>query len=147
MEPVELAGVAPPVLHGVVADERTILDADRMPLEYVYLTSEVLKVVIKDTATGMEDTYIINDWEDADIKIQAEQMLYIKKQMAQLIAEHTGQTIEQITKDSDRDRWFSAEEAKKYGFVDHVFTSSGQATEGESIGQADAKTDGTSEKK
>jgi ATP-dependent Clp protease protease subunit len=76
-----------------------------------------------------------------DIKIQAEQMLYIKNQMAQLIAEHTGQTIEQITKDSDRDRWFSAEEAKDYGFVDHVFTSSGQATEGESIGQADAKTD------
>jgi ATP-dependent Clp protease, protease subunit len=82
-----------------------------------------------------------------DIKIQAEQMLYIKNQMAQLIAEHTGQTIEQITKDSDRDRWFSAEEAKQYGFVDHVFTSSDQATEGESIGQADAKTDGTSDKK
>ncbi len=47
-----------------------------------------------------------------DIKIQAEQMLYIKNQMAELIAEHTGQTLEQITKDSDRDRWFSAEEAR-----------------------------------
>ena len=56
-----------------------------------------------------------------DIKIQAEQMLYIKNQMAELIAEHTGQPLEQITKDSDRDRWFSAEEAKEYGFVDHVF--------------------------
>ena len=82
-----------------------------------------------------------------DIKIQAEQMLYIKNQMAKLIAEHTGQTIEQITRDSDRDRWFSAEEAKEYGFVDHVFTYSGQATEGESVGQADAKTDATSDKK
>ena len=40
--------------------------------------------------------------------------------MARLIAEHTGQTQEQISKDSDRDRWFSAEEAKDYGFVDHV---------------------------
>jgi ATP-dependent Clp protease protease subunit len=56
----------------------------------------------------------------SDIKIQAEQMLYIKKQMAQLISEQTGQTVEQIESDSDRDRWFSAHEAKEYGFVDHV---------------------------
>jgi ATP-dependent Clp protease, protease subunit len=63
----------------------------------------------------------------SDIKIQAEQMLYVKKQMAELIAEHTGQTKEQIEKDSDRDRWFSAEEAKEYGFVDHVFSSAAQA--------------------
>lgn len=62
-----------------------------------------------------------------DIKIQAEQMLVIKEQMAQLIAQHTGQTVEQITKDSDRDRWFSAQEAKEYGFVDHVYTHAGQA--------------------
>jgi ATP-dependent Clp protease protease subunit len=63
----------------------------------------------------------------SDIKIQAEQMLYVKKQMAELIAEHTGQSKEQIEKDSDRDRWFSAEEAKEYGFVDHVFSSAAQA--------------------
>ena len=56
----------------------------------------------------------------SDIKIQAEQMLYTKNKMAELIAEHTGQTVEQITTDSDRDRWFSAEEAKEYGFVDHL---------------------------
>jgi ATP-dependent Clp protease protease subunit len=74
-----------------------------------------------------------------DIKIQAEQMLYVKKQMAQLIAEHTGQTVDQIEKDSDRDRWFSAEEAKDYGFVDHVFSRSDQAVEGKGVGQADAK--------
>ena len=49
----------------------------------------------------------------SDIKIQAEQMLHIKKQMAELIAEHTGQTVEQIEKDSDRDRWFTAQEAKE----------------------------------
>ena len=76
-----------------------------------------------------------------DIKIQAEQMLYVKKQMARLIAEHTGQSIEQIEKDSDRDRWFSAEEAKEYGFVDHVFSRADQAVEGTGVGQADAKTD------
>ena len=61
-----------------------------------------------------------------DIKIQAEQMLFIKNQMAELIAEHTGQSVEQITRDSDRDRWFSAQEAMEYGFVDHVYTHAGQ---------------------
>jgi ATP-dependent Clp protease, protease subunit len=58
----------------------------------------------------------------ADIAIQAEQMLYVKRQMAERISYHTGQSQEQIEKDSDRDRWFSAEEAKDYGFIDHVIT-------------------------
>jgi ATP-dependent Clp protease protease subunit len=66
----------------------------------------------------------------SDIKIQAEQMLHIKKQMAGLIAEHTGQSVDQIEKDSDRDRWFTAEEAMDYGFVDHVYTHAGQAPGG-----------------
>lgn len=65
----------------------------------------------------------------SDIKIQAEQMLYTKNKMAELIAEHTGQTVEQITTDSDRDRWFSAEEAKEYGFVDHVFERAAQTSQ------------------
>jgi len=56
----------------------------------------------------------------ADIAIQAEQMLYVKKTMAERIAFHTGQTVDQIEADSDRDRWFSAAEAKEYGFIDHV---------------------------
>ena len=47
--------------------------------------------------------------------------------MAKLIAEHTGQTFEQITKDSDRDRWFTAQEAKEYGIVDHVIEHAAQA--------------------
>src|SRR6476469_8103056 len=63
----------------------------------------------------------------SDIKVQAEQMLFVKKQMAELIAKHIGQPLEQIEKDSDRDRWFSAEEARDYGFVDHVFSSAAQA--------------------
>ena len=66
----------------------------------------------------------------SDIKIQAEQMLHIKKQMAELIAQHTGQALDQIEADSDRDRWFTAEEAKAYGFVDHVYTHAGQAPGG-----------------
>ncbi|WP_286175727.1 ATP-dependent Clp protease proteolytic subunit [Arthrobacter sp. NEB 688] len=63
----------------------------------------------------------------SDIKIQAEQLLHIKKQMAELIAEHTGQTVDQIETDSDRDRWFTAAEAKEYGFVDHVITKADMA--------------------
>ena len=59
----------------------------------------------------------------SDIKIQAEQMLYTKKKLAELIAGHTGQTLQQIEEDSDRDRWFAAEEAMEYGFVDHVVRS------------------------
>ena len=62
----------------------------------------------------------------ADIAIQAEQFAHTKREMAELIAQHTGQTVEQITKDSDRDRWFTAEEAKDYGFVDHVISSAKQ---------------------
>jgi ATP-dependent Clp protease protease subunit len=66
----------------------------------------------------------------SDIKIQAEQMLYTKKKMAELIAQHTGQSVEQIETDSDRDRWFAADDARDYGFVDHVVRSAGQVTNG-----------------
>ena len=62
----------------------------------------------------------------ADIAIQAEQMVYTKRTLAERIADHTGQTVEQITLDSDRDRWFTADEAKDYGFVDHVVALASQ---------------------
>jgi ATP-dependent Clp protease protease subunit len=62
----------------------------------------------------------------SDIAIQAEQMLYTKKVLQERIAFHTGQTVEQIEKDSDRDRWFTADEAKDYGFVDNVVTRANQ---------------------
>ena len=66
----------------------------------------------------------------SDIRIQAEQSLHIKKTMAGLIAKHTGQTVEQIEADSDRDRWFTAEQALEYGFIDHVYERASQiATE------------------
>jgi ATP-dependent Clp protease protease subunit len=56
----------------------------------------------------------------ADIAIQAESMLHIKTVMNERIAFHTGHTPEEIGRDSDRDRWFTAQEAKDYGIVDHV---------------------------
>ena len=60
----------------------------------------------------------------ADIAIQAEQIVYLKRMMAERIAHHTGQPVERIEADSDRDRWFTAEEAKDYGFIDQVITRS-----------------------
>ncbi len=70
----------------------------------------------------------------SDIKIQAEQLLHTKRRMAELIAQHSGQTFEQITKDSDRDRWFSAEEAKDYGLLDGVMTSAAHVPGGGGTG-------------
>ena len=62
----------------------------------------------------------------ADIAIQAEQMMHVKKIMSERIAFHTGQTPEQINIDSDRDRWFTPEDAMAYGMIDHVISKRGQ---------------------
>ena len=62
----------------------------------------------------------------ADIAIQAEQMSYVKQLMNERIAFHTGQTVDQVEADSDRDRWFTAEEAKDYGIIDHVILKRGE---------------------
>ena len=56
----------------------------------------------------------------SDIAIQAESMLHIKKVMNERIGFHSGHTPEEIERDADRDRWFTAEEAKDYGLIDHV---------------------------
>ena len=65
-----------------------------------------------------------------DIRIQAEQMEITKRTMAEINAKHTGQTLEKILIDSDRDNWFNAEDAKAYGFIDHIATSDGQVSGG-----------------
>ena len=62
----------------------------------------------------------------ADIAIQAENLINIKREMAQLIADHSGQDVDTIIEDSDRDKWFTANEAKDYGLLDHVITRSGE---------------------
>jgi ATP-dependent Clp protease, protease subunit len=66
----------------------------------------------------------------SDIAIQAEQMLYTKRMFQERVAYHTGQPQDQIEADSDRDRWFTAEEARDYGFIDKVITGARQAPEG-----------------
>ncbi len=62
----------------------------------------------------------------SDIAIQAEQLIYIKRLMAERIAHHTGQTVEQVQLDSERDRWFTADQAKAYGLIDHVIVKRGE---------------------
>ncbi|WP_141822529.1 ATP-dependent Clp protease proteolytic subunit [Humibacillus xanthopallidus] len=59
----------------------------------------------------------------ADVEVQAANLKAVKQRVNELQSEHTGQTVEQITRDSERDRWFSAAEAAAYGIVDHVVTS------------------------
>jgi ATP-dependent Clp protease, protease subunit len=66
----------------------------------------------------------------SDIAIQAEQFKLTKAEMAQLIAEHTGQDVEQVRADSERDRWFTAQQALEYGFVDHVVSGVAQIANG-----------------
>jgi ATP-dependent Clp protease, protease subunit len=60
----------------------------------------------------------------SDIAIQAEQIGYSKRVLAELISFHTGQSVERIEADSDRDRWFTAQEALEYGFIDAVIDRS-----------------------
>jgi ATP-dependent Clp protease, protease subunit len=62
----------------------------------------------------------------SDIAIQAEQLIYIKRLMAERIAHHSGQTVEQIQLDSERDRWFTADQAKDYGLIDNVIVRRGE---------------------
>ena len=66
----------------------------------------------------------------SDIKIQAQQSLHIKKVLFDLISQHTGQPLERVEQDADRDRWFTAEQAKDYGFIDHVVASAAQLSSG-----------------
>ena len=66
----------------------------------------------------------------ADIEIQAKEILYLRGKLNELYAKHTGQTVEQIEKDMDRDRFMSAEEAKQYGIVDHVLATGAAADVG-----------------
>ena len=65
-----------------------------------------------------------------DIRIQADLILSMKNQLAELIAEQTGKSVEQIHADSDRDHWFTATEALEYGFIDKIVTGSGDVTGG-----------------
>ena len=70
----------------------------------------------------------------ADIEIQAKEILYLRSKMNELLAKHTGRSVEQIERDVDRDRYLSAEEAKTYGIVDHVISQRGEVVEPALVG-------------
>jgi len=63
-----------------------------------------------------------------DIRINAQLILAMKRLLAELTAQQTGKSVEQINSDADRDRWFTAQEALEYGFIDHVVTHAGSVT-------------------
>ncbi len=65
-----------------------------------------------------------------DVRINAQLIMHMKSVLAELIAEQTGKSVEQIHTDSDRDRWFTAPEALEYGFVDHVVAHAGSVAGG-----------------
>ena len=66
----------------------------------------------------------------SDIQTQAQLILNMKKRLAEITAEQTGKTVDQINTDGDRDRWFTAQEALDYGFVDHIRESASDVTGG-----------------
>ena len=65
----------------------------------------------------------------SDIKIQAQQSLHIKKVLFELISQHTGQPLDRVEHDADRDRWFTADQAMEYGFIDKVVANAGQVAD------------------
>ncbi|MEU6197422.1 ATP-dependent Clp protease proteolytic subunit [Streptomyces sp. NPDC047061] len=72
----------------------------------------------------------------SDIKIQAQYLLRTKKTMSELTALHSGQSVETIVRDGDRDRWFTPEEAKEYGLIDGIITHASGVPGGGGTGAA-----------
>jgi ATP-dependent Clp protease protease subunit len=64
----------------------------------------------------------------SDIEIHAREILYLRQRLNDLMARHTGQAVEQIARDTERDNFLSAEEAEKYGIIDKVLTSRADST-------------------
>ena len=74
------------------------------------------RILMHQGSAGIQGTAV-------DVQIQAENLEHTKSVMNRLIAEHTGQELATIARDADRDRWFTAEQARDYGFVDRVLES------------------------
>jgi len=72
--------------------------------------------------------------QTADIQIQAEQIILAKRTLNEILARHTGQSVEQVAKDGERDKFFTAHDAKTYGLVDEVFEIDGKKMTGGSNG-------------
>ena len=75
----------------------------------------------------------------SDIEIQAREIIYLRSKLNELMAKHTGQTVEQVEKDTDRDRFMSADEAKEYGLIDTVITNAAEIVAGNGVPATAAK--------
>jgi ATP-dependent Clp protease protease subunit len=80
------------------------------------------RIMLHQPSGGMQGTA-------ADIEIQAKEILYLRERLNRIYADNTGQPIEQINDDLDRDRFMGPEEAKEYGLIDHVITRRGEMIE------------------
>ncbi|MGN8225298.1 MULTISPECIES: ATP-dependent Clp endopeptidase proteolytic subunit ClpP [unclassified Gracilimonas] len=60
----------------------------------------------------------------SDIEIEAKEIIRVKKELSQILADHSGKSVEQVMEDSDRNKWMTAQEAKDYGLVDNVLNKS-----------------------
>ena len=67
----------------------------------------------------------------ADIEIAAKEILYARERLNHILADHTGQSVEKIMEDADRDRFMSPQEALDYGIIDHIITHKGEALQGD----------------
>ena len=84
------------------------------------------KVMIHQGSAGFQGT-------PADIEIHAKEVLSLRLRMAEIIAHHTKQTVEQVEKDIDRDRFMTAEDSKAYGIIDEIISSRAAAEDGASV--------------
>ena len=75
----------------------------------------------------------------SDIQTQAQLILDMKRRLAEITAERTGKTVEQVNADGDRDRWFTAQEALEYGFVDHLRASASDVAGGGGTDQEETR--------
>src|SRR6056297_1793427 len=91
----------------------TILAAGTKGKRFVLPNSEVMIHQVMGGAEG----------QATDVKIRAEHILKVKEKMNKILSKHTGQPISKVEKDTDRDRFMSAEEAKKYGLIDKIIKS------------------------
>ncbi len=80
------------------------------------------RIMLHQPSGGMQGTA-------ADIEIQAQEILYLRERLNQIYADNTGQSMDQINEDLDRDRFMSPEEAKEYGLLDHVIARRGEMVE------------------
>jgi ATP-dependent Clp protease protease subunit len=79
----------------------------------IYDTMQFIKILIHQGSAGFSG-------QPTEIEIQAREVISLKRLMEEIMAKHTGQTVEKVTKDMDRDFYMTAEEAKDYGLIDRV---------------------------